>query len=268
MKPLPRILSSLGAVVFWADAAAGQSQPPPLSAFTVATIKPTAAKDDSFAYRVLPGGQLTAMGVTLKFLIMQAYQVRAFQVSGGPNWVAADRWDIQAKPEGIEGRPSSAQEAVMVRALLEDRFQLKAHRETKDMPIYALVTAKDGPKLAATADTSVHGGRTPPGAWSLKNVGTADLVRYLSQQLSRTVIDKTGLSGHYDVKLEWTPQHSEGGPEALGLPVTPDGATPGASTVGPSIFTAIQEQLGLKLESTRGPVEIVVIDRAEKPSAN
>jgi bla regulator protein BlaR1 len=266
MRRLSRVLAWLGFVVLWADAA-GQSQPASPSAFAVATIKPTAASDDSFAYRALPGGQLTAMGVTLKFLIMQAYQVRAFQVSGGPGWVAADRWDIQAKPEGIEGRPSGAQEAVMVRALLEDRFQLKAHRETKEMPVYALVVAKDGPKLSAAVDTSVHGGRTPPGAWTLKNVGTADLVRYLSQQLSRTVIDKTGLSGHYDVKLEWTPERGEGGPEAIGLPPRPDVATP-PSTAGPSIFTAIQEQLGLKLESTKGPVEIVVIDHAEKPSAN
>jgi uncharacterized protein (TIGR03435 family) len=155
----------------------------------------------------------------------------------------------------------------MVRALLEDRFQLKVHRETKEMPVYALVAAKDGPKLSVAADTSVHGGRTPPGAWNLKNVGTADLVKYLSQQLSRTVIDETGLSGHYDVKLEWKPERGEGGPEALGLPPAFDTASPPAST-GRSIFTAIQEQLGLKLESTKGPVEMVVIDHAEKPSAN
>jgi bla regulator protein blaR1 len=252
-------------VVFWADALAGQSHPAPPSVFTVASIKPTAVDDDSFAYRALPGGQLMAMGVTLKFLIIQAYQVRAFQISGGPGWVGTERWDIQAKPEGIQGRLSSAQETVMVRALLEDRFQLKVHRETKEMPIYAMVVAKDGPKLTA-ADPSVHGGRTPPGAWDLKNVNTADLAKHLSEQLWRTVIDRTGLSGNYDIRLEWTPERGEGGPEAFGLPPAPEGA--GSPSTGPSIFTAIQEQLGLKLESTKGPVEIVVIDRAEKASAN
>ena len=146
--------------------------------------------------------------------------------------------------------------------LLEDLPIEGASRNQGDARLRPVV-AKDGPKLAAAADTSVHGGRTPLGAWALKNVGTTDLVRYLSQQLSRTVIDKTGLNGHYDVKLEWTPERGEGGPEALGLPPTPDGAAPPTSTAGPSIFTAIQEQLGLKLESAKGPVQIVVIDRAE-----
>jgi uncharacterized protein (TIGR03435 family) len=226
MDLLACALSSVALAIFLGGAAVGQSQQAPPSAFAVASIKPFAASDDSFAYRGLPGGQLTAMGVTLKFLIMQAYRVRAFQISGGPGWASAERWDIQAKPEGIDGRPSIAQQATIVRALLEDRFQLKVHRETKEMPVYALVAAKDGPKLAVAADTSVHGGRTPPGAWNLKNVGTADLVNYLSQQLSPTVVDKTSLSGHYDVKLEWKPERGEGGPEALGLPPAFDTASP------------------------------------------
>ena len=259
--------SSLAAVLFLAAAAVGQSQPALPSTFAVASIKPTAANDDSFAYRGLPGGELIATGVTLKLLIMEAYGVRAFQVSGGPGWSSTERWDIQAKPDGVQGRLSSAQHGVMVRALLEDRFQLKVHRETKEMPVYALVIGKNGVKLTANADPSTHGGRAAPGAWNLKNVTAADLAAQLSRQLSRTVIDRTGLSDRYDVKLEWTPERGEGGPEALGLPPALNTAPPPAST-GPSIFTALQEQLGLKLESTKGPVEIVVIDRAEKPSAN
>jgi bla regulator protein blaR1 len=250
-----------------ANTSAGQSQPATPSAFAVATIKPTAVNDDSFAYRALPGGQLMAMGVTLKFLIIQAYQVEAFQIFGGPGWAGTDRWDIQAKPEGIEGRLSRAEEAVMVRALLKDRFQLKAHLESREMPVYALVVAKGGPKLSA-AQPSVQGGRTPPGAWNLKNVGAADLAKHLSEQLSRTVVDKTGINGHYDIKLEWTPERGEGGPEALGLPPAPDAATATVPSTGPSIFTALQEQLGLRLESTKGPVEIVVIDHVDRPSAN
>ena len=101
----------------------------------------------------------------------------------------------------------------------------------------------------------------------LKNYNRRDLAAQLSRQLSRTMIDRTGLSDHFDIKLEWTPERGEGGPEALGLPRALNTAPPASST-GPSIFTALQEQLGLKLESTKGPVEIVVIDRAERLSAN
>jgi len=265
MDWLSRKLSSVALTVFLA--AAGQSQPAPPSAFTVATIKPTAANDDRFAYRGLPGGDLVATGVTLKLLIMEAYGVRAFQVSGGSGWIGTDRWDIQAKPEGVFDRLSSAQHGIMLRALLEDRFQLKVHRETKEMPVYALVIGKNGAKLPASADRSARGGRAAPGAWDLKNITTAALTAQLSRQLSRTVVDKTGLSDHFDVKLLWTPERGEGGSETLGLPPGSEAAPPPVS-IGPSIFTAIQEQLGLKLESTKGPVEIVLIDRAEKPSAN
>ena len=259
-------LSSVAAVLFLGEAAVGQSEPAPPSTFAVASIKP-AANDDSFAYRGLPGGELIATGVTLKLLIMEAYGVRAYQVSGGAGWIGTERWDIQAKPEGVQGRLSSAQHGVMLRALLEDRFQLKVHRETREMPVYALVIGKNGAKLTVPADPAARGGKAASGAWDLKNITIPALTMQLSRQLSRTVIDKTGLNDRYDVKLEWTPEGGEGGAETLGLPPSLDAPAPTAST-GPSIFTAIQEQLGLKLESAKGPVEIVVIDRAEKPSAN
>ena len=126
---------------------------------------------------------------------------------------------------------------------------------------------KNGVKLTAGADPSTHGGLAAPGAWNLKIITAGGLAAQLSRQLSRTVIDRTGLSDHFDIKLEWTPERGEGGPEALGLPPALNTAPP-ASLTGPSMFTALQEQLGLKLESTKGPVEIVVIDRAERPSAN
>jgi bla regulator protein blaR1 len=266
MNCLARALSALALAAFLATAAAGQNQPAP-SAFTVASIRPTAVNDDGFSYRGLPGGELIATGVTLKLLIMEAYGVRAYQVSGGPGWIGSDRWDIQAKPEGVQGRLSSAQHGLMLRALLEDRFQLKVHRETREIPVYALVIGKNGAKLTAPADPAARGGKAAPGAWDLRNTTIPALTAQLSRQLSRTVIDKTGLNDRYDVKLDWTPERGEGGAETLGLPPSLDAPAPTASS-GPSIFTAIQEQLGLKLESAKGPVEIVVIDRAEKPSAN
>jgi len=252
-----------------AASAWGQSQTAPKK-FDVATIKPNADADDRFAYVGLPGGTLSATGVTLKMLIMEAYNVKAFQISGGPSWVGTARWDLEAKVDGVPGRLSSAQHGTMLRALLEDRFQLKVRRETKEMPVFALLIGKGGSKLAP------HTGEPPPpgqairlgrGLVSIKKGGTALLVAQLERYLSRTVIDKTGLNGEYDYALNWTPEPGEGGPESLGLP--PDAAAPSPpATSGPSIFTALQEQLGLRLDSQKGPVEIIVIDGVERPSAN
>ena len=173
----------------------------------------------------------------------------------------------------------------MLRALLADRFQLTLHRETKDLPIYALVIAKNGLKLheAKPDDTYPNGikgpdGRALKGAHLMRMgrgeltgqaLATDELVRLLSQQLGRTVLDKTGLKGNYDFTLKWTPDDSEApmlkGP-AGGPPSGGNAAPPESS--GTSIFTAIQEQLGLKLESQKGPVEVLVIDHVEKPSEN
>ena len=246
-----------------------QSQTAPKQ-FDVATIKPSAVNDDRFAYRGLPGGALSATGVPMKMLMMEAYNVKAFQISGEPDWVNTARWDIEAKVEGVQGRLSQAQHGAMLRVLLEDRFQLKVRRETKEMPIYALVVEKGGSKV------TLHTGEPPPpgqgirqgrGLFSVKKGGIALLSAQLERQLWRVVIDKTGLQGEYDYTLEWTPEAGQGGPESLGLPPQAEPAAP-ADSKGPSIFAALQEQLGLKLESQKGPVEIIVIERVEKPSEN
>jgi uncharacterized protein (TIGR03435 family) len=246
-----------------------QPQTAPLP-FDVAVIKPSAVTNGNFAFRTLPGGRLLATGVTLKMVIMYAYDVKAFRISGEPGWVNTALWDMEAKVEGTQGRTSPAQRRRMVRALLEDRFQLKVRHETREMPVFALVAGKGGSMLTP------HTGAPPPpeqrirmgrGLFSVKQGSTAPLVAELERQLWRPVVDKTGLEGEYDYTLQWKPEPGQGGAESLGLPPQPEPQPP-ADSDGPSIFTALREQLGLRLDSQKGPVEIIVIEGVEKPSAN
>jgi len=239
--------------------------------FDVATIKPSAVDNGDFAVRALPGGTLSCTGVTLKMLIMEAYDVKAFQISGGPSWVGTARWDLEAKVEGIQGRLPIAQERLMLRALLEDRFQLKVLSETKEMPVFALLLATGGSKLIPHAGGTIPYGqrfRLGLGLYSVKQGNIAMFVTELTRQLWRPVIDKTDLKGEYDFTLEWTPQPGQGGPESLGLPPQPLESVPPVNPDGPSIFSALQEQLGLRLDSQKGPVAIIAIDSVERPSAN
>jgi uncharacterized protein (TIGR03435 family) len=216
-------------------------------------------------------------------LIRNAYRVQDFQIIGGPSWMASDRWDIQAKAEENVS-PNEVNE--MMQTLLAERFQLKFHKETRELPVYELLVAKDGPKLKETGTDSTTspqatiqvpgGGNAAVGRGTMVTIGggqisgsamsMTQLIQVLANNLGRTVIDKTGLTGSYDIKLEWRPDPGQG-------PAFP-GAPPGGGGAGspppldpslPSIFTAIQEQLGLKIESAKGPVEVLVIDGAEKP---
>lgn len=214
--------------------------------FEAATIKP-ASPDGHGETRRYPGGRFTATSITLKALIQRAWDVRDFQITGGPGWVNAELFDVIAKAS-TSGAISGPDLDQMIQTMLRERFHLEIHRETKDMPIYSLVVAKTGPKLAPTAATMQ--------TWSKGNgslVGTKvpmDMLAgdLLESQLSRVVVDHTGIPGNFDIKLTWTPDN--------------------AGEAGVSLFTAIQEQMGLRLESTHGPVEMLVIDRAEKPSEN
>jgi uncharacterized protein (TIGR03435 family) len=252
-------------LIFTATLALAQS-PAERKAFDVVSVKPSAPDDhNSFMFQNLPGGSIRLVRVPLRMIIMQAYGVGAFQISGGPDWIRTNRWDILAKADGVEGRLTRDQENPMLRSLMAERFQLKVHRETKEMPVYALMVEKSGLKLV------VHTGaeqqfRNPYGSLTVKKGGMAALATWLSRGLGRMVIDKTDLSGEYDYSLEWTPAPGEGGAESIGLP--PETPTAHAETNGPSLFTALQEQLGLRLVSQRGPVEVIVIDSVEKPSAN
>lgn len=246
------------------------NSPAPRVAYTVASIKPNKSSDDRFMLRPLPGGGLTATGVTLKMLIAFAYGVFAYQILDGPAWIGTERWDIQAKTDSAQERIPRAQSAALLRALIEDRFQLKARRETKEMPVYALVVAKNGPKLkphpgdSANAKPSASFGG---GSGVFTDSSMAVLATRLSTQLGRPVIDRTDLKGPYDFTLEWTPAPGEGAAELIGLPPRAE-PLPSGDSNGPSIFTALEDQLGLKLESTKGQAEILIIDRVERPSEN
>ncbi len=214
--------------------------------FEVASIKPsTGAGTETRRY---PGGRFTATGVTLKALIQRAWDVKDFQVSGGPGWVNADRFDLEAKAS-TTGMVEGSSLAGMIQALLAERFKLEIHHEIREMPIYSLVVAKSGAKLTptiSTAQTWSKGNGSLTGTKVPMEMLAGDL---LEAQLSRVVVDNTGIKGDFDIHLTWSPDN-------------------GAEQIGVSLFTAIQEQMGLKLESAKGPVDVIVIDRAERPSEN
>jgi uncharacterized protein (TIGR03435 family) len=270
----------------------GQSSTPPLT-FEVASIKPSATDDRRVMIQIQPGGGLRTSGTSLKMLLTFAYDVRDFQISGGPGWINSDRYEIVAKGGGAAASDTPDDPRKMtdeqrktvgdqmrerLRALLADRFQLTLHRETKEQSVYALLVAKNGPKLqeSQTKDGQAKEGTGPRGPMmrmgrgelSGQGVALDMLTRTLSSQLGRTVIDRTGLKGNFDFKLTWTPDPGQSaGPPGGGPPPGAD-APPPPDPNGPSIFTALQEQLGLRLESQKGPVEMLVIDRVEKPSEN
>jgi uncharacterized protein (TIGR03435 family) len=233
-----------------------------LPRFDVASIKPDSPGGVSTGdFRLLPGGRLSAEKVVLRFFIQNAFGLKPFQLSGGPVWTATQGYDIEAK---AEGNPTGAQMQKMMQALLEDRFKLKYHRETKELPVYALSAAKGGLKLPdptqGNENVSVHISRMTGVQLTGEKITMAELARVLSNLLGRTVIDKTGFAGSFLVRLSFSLDDT-----LAGLPHFPD--VPNDAAI-PSVFVALQEQLGVKLESTRGPVEILVIDHIEKPSEN
>ena len=238
-------------------------------AFEFATIKPSA---DLMVWSgfLFPGSErpdrpglatfFEASHVTVKAMVGFAYDVRDFYISGGPGWAGRDRFDIVAKADTSATR---VQIRVMMQTLLKERFQLAARHETRDATVYQLVVAKGDPKLK---ESSRAGGIRFLGRGNVEGLGTTmtGLAGYLQTLLGDAVLDKTGLTANYDFKLTWVPDEAQAGkPGAQGLP-----AANGAEESGPSIFTALQEQLGLKLQASKGPVETLVIEHVEKPSQN
>lgn len=227
-------------------------------AFEVASIKasnPVPGPNDRSAFS--SHGRFTASGMTVEGLIRSQYGIEGYQISGGPRWINYDRYDIVAKSEGDS---SNDQVRLMVNALLADRFKLTFHREIQQLPVYALVVDKGGPKMKPSAADVSYSWRIPhKGQWSVSRVSMGRLASSLSREAGRTVVDLTGLAGNYDFKLEWDPEQAS--------PPGADGAN-SADSVGPSIFAALQQQLGLRLESRKHPVEMLVIDRVEKPTEN
>lgn len=238
-----------------------QSQQP---AYDVVTIRPHAPGDpqtdvdaDNHSFR--------AKNLRIKTLLSVGYGIREDLISGMPKWAEDARFDLNAKvveEPGNGWKISREQRAAMLAAVLEDRFRAKVHFETKELPVYNLVAAKGGAKLlAGPAKDSKMG----PGSTMIRNhvmtteeVPMSSLTEMLGQQLQRTVIDKTGLAEKYSFTLTWTPEQLSGNSHANGL----------SDDAPPSIFTALQEQLGLKLEAGKGPVKTLVVDHIEMPTGN
>ena len=281
--PGPGILAA--AALLFVIALAGWSQPP---RFEAASVKPSTNPGFQMI-RPLPG-RLTA-DASLRLILQNAFSVQTYQVVAAPSWIDTERYEINAT---AGGNASPAQVLVMLQSLLEDRFQLQIHREQRQLPVYDLVAARGGLKLpapkenncvsaAAEASAGWIGGRIPPpgsapppatrcGAVRVRlapsggrmeggKVPMSEFTRTLSLVLGRTVIDQTGFTGLFDVTLDFLPDEIT---EAL--PPPPPGAP--AESANPSILVALQEQLGLRLESAKGPVEVLVIDHIERPSAN
>jgi uncharacterized protein (TIGR03435 family) len=308
-SPFVKYVKSLRTAALVASLAVGalaaqapQDPPPGGWAFEVASIKPNNSGDGRVMMQTQPG-QFRATNITLRLLIRNAYQLQDFQISGGPNWMASDHFDLIAKmPEGFQPTPGPPAPGsgpgpiqLMLRALLADRFKLAAHNETKDSSIYALIVARSdgklGPQIKKSetdcaaifaagrgrgpvppppgppqpGETIPCGMRIGPGTLAAGGMPLSQFANSLGMFAGRIVLDRTGLAGNYDITMTWTPDQmprpaGDGPPPQLnGVAVDPN---------GPSLFTAVQEQLGLKLDSQRGPVETLVIDRAEKPVEN
>jgi len=227
--------------------------------FEVASIRPHVLPPGVLYGNVglrVSGSMLTAENMSLSNLITYGYDIKDYELLGQPSWADADRYDVSAKAEG-EAALTRELAMPMMRALLADRFQVKVHREMKEMPVYALVVPKNGPKFKESAPEAQSlltlGSKGKGLVMNVTKGGMAQLANQFSKRngVDRPVLDKTGLSGGYDYKLEWGDYGA---------------ASADADVV--SIFTAIQDQLGLKLEPTKAPVEVLIVDFAAKPSEN
>jgi uncharacterized protein (TIGR03435 family) len=252
-------------------------------AFEVASVKPNKSASNVRGLGFQPGGRFTATNVRLQELIAMAYgtpqPIATFRILGGPDWIRTDPFDIVAKaadnfPETQTGPGWSVIGELMLQKLLAERFKLVMHRETRQLPGYVLVMARSdgkvGPQLLPSSGTDclkagVAAGSTQlircggfrstaPQRMSARDVTMSAITRFVENNVGQVVTDRTGLSGTFNMDLDFTRRLSQ----------APAGDQPADSA--PSIFTALQEQLGLKLESTRGPVEVLVIDSVEQPT--
>jgi uncharacterized protein (TIGR03435 family) len=233
--------------------------------FEVATIKPSIPDAPGKLFTVR-GRDVMTINTTLSDLITFAYNVHTRQISGGPSWMDTEKFDVTGRPQA-DGQPNDRQLRGLVQNLLEDRFKLAVHRDKKELPAYVIVVGTNGPRLTRN-DTNPNG--LPSllfkglGMLPAVNASMSDFARVMQTAvLDRPVVDRTGIQGRYDFTLTWTPDDSQF--RSMGVRVPPPSNDANAP---PGLFTAIQEQLGLKLESTDAPVEVIVIDRVEKPSAN
>jgi uncharacterized protein (TIGR03435 family) len=246
---------------------------PPMAAdanpsFEVATIKPSkpGAQGKGFGFQA---GHFMTRNTDLNDLIAFAYGRHPKQIIGAPEWFGTDLFDIEAKPDA-EGRPSMKQMATMAQKLLEERFALKFHHEQRELNVYAISVASGGPKMTKTAS----GPNDPPafffralGDLTVRNQNMTDFAQWMQNGvMDRPVVDQTGLTDRYDFQLKWTPDESQFAAfRGVGAIVPPP---TDSATAPPQLYTAITEQLGLKMGPAKIPVDVIVIDHAEKPSAN
>lgn len=237
------------------------------AAFEVSTVKLSKADNGNSGFN-FNNGTFTATNEQLKNIMEPAFGIPQPRIQGGPKWLDSERFDIQAKMESAAAQRLDAlshdqarpEIQAMFQQLLADRFKLAVHWESRELPVYALVVAKRGPLLHASKNAPEQSGNSSNyGMFSANGLTLAEIAEALTQQLSgelgRVVIDKTGIQGRYDLTLKWTPESGMNG-----SPTQPD--------AGPSIFTALTEELGLKLESAKGPVKVLVIDHVEMPTDN
>jgi uncharacterized protein (TIGR03435 family) len=221
--------------------------------FEVASIKPS-AEGSREGLTIQPGGRVVANGMSLKTLIGLAWRLRAFQVTGGERWMTEERWSIAAVSGDLREVPAWAPPdlpevvASRLRTLLEDRFELRTHHETRDQRVYVLSIGKSGPKMAPVDVALQAGIRAGPGMIAGSGMTISQLVTLLERLLDRPVSDKTGLTGKFNIRLQFAPE--------------------GTDSPAPSLFTAVQEQLGLKLDLARETADVLTIDSAQRPTEN
>jgi uncharacterized protein (TIGR03435 family) len=255
-----RLLQIAGMLLAWMAAIAPPNAQAP--SFDVATIKATPPDFNGGMFETMRGRQYTVRNYTARDLLVTAFRLHRSAVFGGPTWIETDKYDIDAVTSGDE-LPSRDARAVMLRELLRVRFNLAVHLEEREVPLYALVVAKNGPKLKASAaeNKSVLAplvNRVFPNR--IVTEGRAITVNQLASllQIDRPVVDRTGITGMFDFDVEWVPDAQFNGRLIL----------PAPDTSKPGLFTALQEQIGLRLEPTRGPGQVLIIDRIERPTEN
>jgi bla regulator protein blaR1 len=255
-RNFPALLAVLSFVLVPQISAQLKAPPSAVREFEVASIKPSrpGAVGSLMRLRSPQGGRTSARNVPVRDLILLAYHIQAFQLSGGPAWLNTERYDLDAT---YQPTASLVDIRAMLQKFLVDRCNLTVRRGTKDGPLYNLVVAKSGPKLKPPKPDGFDGIRSSENGGMLAESATmSSLAEALEEQVKRPVLDKTGLSGTYAFSLEATAEE-EGGADREPIDST-----------SPSIFTAIQEHLGLKMESARGPVQNISIQRIERPSQN
>ena len=251
------------AMILGVAAGVGLAQP----AFEVASIKPNHSGDRFPSLGPTTGGKFNVKNATVMFLLHTAYRLDEFRIAGLPAWANTERFDITAK--AADGNATPDQIRQMIQTLLQHRFQMTVHREDREQQRYALVVAKNGPKLQkAKSDTCADNGtpNNPCGGFRIykrsqmwgNTVTMAQFAAELTYMMERLVVDKTGIPGLFDIRVEWTPEQF--------------GAEPGdavrADEPNPTLFTAVQEQLGLRMQSEKGPVEVLVVDKLSRPVEN